>query len=155
MEKLRKKLVLFSAMLGLLLTSAIPAVAQAPEGEGTCVFFSEEGGYLCLFSPFQESTLRCPAEEPAEEGDTLNCRSIETGERFTCTVVEEVIEGIEGSVIRISCVPAEEEERPPLPEPSPPAAPPPEPPPAAPLEITQELEQEAESGEIDQSFEVS
>ncbi len=125
MEKLRKKLVLFSAMLGLLLTSAIPAVAQAPEGEGTCVFFSEEGGYLCLFSPFQEITLRCPAEEPAEEGDTLNCRSIETGERFTCTVVEEVIEGIEGSVIRISCAPFEEgpppgEEEPPPGEEGPP-----------------------------------
>ncbi len=149
-------MVLFSAVLMLLVAPVVPAAAQAPEGEGTCVFFSEEGGYLCLFSPFQEITLRCPAEEPAEEGDTLNCRSIETGERFTCTVVEEVIEGIEGSVIRISCVPAEEEVPPPPPEPSPPAAPPPEPsPPAAPLEITQELEQEAESGEIDQSFEVS
>lgn len=139
-------MVLFSAVLMLLVASVVPAAAQAPEGEGTCVFFSEEGGYLCLFSPFQEISIRCPAEEPAEEGDTLNCRSIETGERFTCTVVEEVIEGIEGSVIRISCGPLEEESSPePVQQPEP----------AAPLEITQELEQEAESGEIDQSFEVS
>lgn len=145
MEKLRKMLVLFSVLLGLLVTSAIPAVAQAPGGEGTCVFFAEEGGYLCSFRPFQDIDARCPADEPAEEGDTLGCRSIKTGERFTCTVVEVIDPGL-GFVIRISCEPLEEES-PPEPVPPPESVPP--------LEITQELEQEAESGEIDQSFEVS
>ncbi len=88
----------------------------------------------------------------------MGCRSIETGERFTCTVVEVIDPGL-GFVIRISCEPLEEESPPPVavpsPEPPPEPAPPPEPEPAASLEITQELEQEAESGEIDQSFEVS
>lgn len=135
---MRKTLVLFSAVLVLLVTSAVPAAAQANE-EGICVFFPLENGYLCSFPPFQDIDARCPAGEPAEEGDVLNCRSIETGERFTCTVLEEIIDGF---VIRVFCVPAGEEQ----------------PPGAAPTalpEITQETEQEAESGEIDQSFEVS
>ena len=66
----------------------------------------------------------------------MGCTSLETGESFTCTVVEVLDPGL-GNLIQISCGPLVEE---PAPES---------------LEITQEGEQEAESGEIDQSFEVS
>lgn len=151
-KELRKTLVLFSAVLVLLATSVVPAGAQAGE-EGICAFFAEENGYLCTLSPFRDIDLRCPAEEPAEEGDVLDCRSTETDERFACTVVEEIVDGF---IIRVSCVPFEEEPPPGEEEPPPDddAGAPGEPPSEA-VGITQELEQEAESGEVDQSFDVS
>ncbi len=104
-------------------------------------------------------TLACPTGEEAEEGETISCFSIETGEPLDCLVLLVIDEG-EQQFLLAHCTPADD-------------------PPGGGnggggngngggdnggggggqqgggVEITQEGEQESESSEIDQTFDVS
>ena len=123
-------------MLAMVVASAIPAVAQT--SNAACVLNGSV--YDCTVFPSLE-LLRCPAEAPVEVGDTLACRSVSSGRRFTCEVLE-VFFG--GEVLTAFCRPVEAGAAE-----APPGS-------AGAPAVTQEFDQEiSESGDVEQSFRLS
>ncbi len=143
---------------------AAPAAAQPAPPEdsnaicGSSGFFPEVigEGFICFVGDF-DIILQCPGSEEVAVGDILSCFNfVETGETFDCLVL--AVFPVDGEqILFANCTPADG-------------------PPdggnggggnggggnggggqqgGGGVEITQEGEQEAESGEIDQTFDVS